>query len=77
VLTLLRELDAAHVAQASAAARVKKEDEEAGRPLSNYTATSAASVPENLRTVELEVYALLSPSRIAYSKHASRRRSST
>jgi hypothetical protein len=67
VLALLRELDAAHVAQASAAARVKKEDEEAGRPLSNYTATSAASVPENLRTVELEVCAPCYPFCTAYS----------
>lgn len=53
VLTLLRELESDHLAQAKTALRVKKEDEEAGRPLSNYV--SSEQVCENLRTVEVEV----------------------
>ena len=53
VLTLLRELESDHLAQAKTALRVKKEDEEAGRPLSNYI--SSDQVCENLRTVEVEV----------------------
>jgi uncharacterized protein YggE len=59
VLTLLKELDAEHQAQAKTAVRVKKEDEEAGRPLSNYI--SSEQVSENLRTVEIEVYDVYPP----------------
>jgi hypothetical protein len=53
VLSLLRELESEHVAQQKTAQRLKKEDEEAGRPASNYA--SADQVSENLRTVEVEV----------------------
>jgi hypothetical protein len=60
VLTLLRELDTTHVAQQKTAQRIKKEDDDAGRPASNYVAISATSVPENLRTVEMEAIQYLS-----------------
>lgn len=53
VLTLLRELESDHLAQTKIALRIKKEDEEAGRPANNYA--SAEQVSENLRTVEIEV----------------------
>jgi hypothetical protein len=56
VLTLLRELEGDHLVQAKTAIRIKKEDEDAGRPASNYT--SAEQVCENLRTVEVEVFYL-------------------
>jgi hypothetical protein len=60
VLALLRELDTTHVAQQKTAQRIKKEDDDAGRPASNYVAISATSVPENLRTVEMEAIQYLS-----------------
>jgi predicted ArsR family transcriptional regulator len=53
VLRLLKELENQHLASTKTAIRIKKEDEEAGRPASNYV--SAEQVSENLRTVEVEV----------------------
>lgn len=52
VLTLLRELDADHIARTKSAVRIKKEEDASGKPtLESHT----EEVSENLRTVELEV----------------------
>ena len=52
VLALLRELDADHLARTKTAIRIKKEEDASGKPtLEPHT----EDVPENLRTVELEV----------------------
>ncbi|KAG6377172.1 RNA polymerase Rpb4-domain-containing protein [Boletus reticuloceps] len=57
VLTLLRELDADHVARTKTALRIKKEEDAAGKPtLEPHT----EEVSENLRTVELETIQYLS-----------------
>ncbi|KAI6046371.1 RNA polymerase Rpb4-domain-containing protein [Pisolithus marmoratus] len=57
VLTLLRELDAKHVARTKAALRIKKEEDAAGKPTQD---THIEEVSENLRTVELEAIQYLS-----------------
>jgi len=56
VLTLLRELDADHIARTKTAIRVKKE-EAAGK---NSHESYAEEISENLRTVELEAIQYLS-----------------
>lgn len=57
VLTLLRELDAKHVARTKAALRTKKEEDAAGKPTQD---SHIEEVSENLRTVELETIQYLS-----------------
>lgn len=57
VLTLLRELDAKHVARTKAAVRTKKEEDAGGKPSLDL---HIEEVSENLRTVELEAIQYLS-----------------
>ncbi|KAG8214669.1 RNA polymerase Rpb4-domain-containing protein [Butyriboletus roseoflavus] len=57
VLTLLRELDADHIARTKTAIRIKKEEDTSGKPtLEPHT----EEISENLRTVELEAIQYLS-----------------
>jgi hypothetical protein len=59
VLTLLRELESDHLARAKTALRIKEEDQAAGGP--NKLQPIMEEVPENLRTIEVEVRQLLVP----------------
>ncbi|KAF8073855.1 hypothetical protein FPV67DRAFT_1446712 [Lyophyllum atratum] len=62
VLMLLRELESDHLSRAKTAMRVKKEDEAAGHPIRPAGGDVLSGEPsENLRTVEIEVLALLLP----------------
>ncbi|KAF9241101.1 hypothetical protein BU15DRAFT_87338 [Melanogaster broomeanus] len=57
VLTILRELDVDHIARTKTAIRIKKEEDNAGKPIHD---THTEEVSENLRTVELEAIQYLS-----------------
>ncbi|KZP12509.1 hypothetical protein FIBSPDRAFT_912893 [Athelia psychrophila] len=60
VLSLLRELDSAHIARAKTAVRIKQE--EAAAPAGTRPAVAVDEVCENLRTVEVEAISYLAAS---------------
>ena len=64
VLQLLRELEADHIARTRTAQRLKKEEEDVAAATGHLPPPSAdppLTVSENLRTIEVEVRAPISP----------------